>query len=42
MTRRTARSRTARAQPAFYARTGAPWGDLFTLLHLPYTPWHLS
>ena len=42
MTRKTARSRIARAQPAFYARTGAPWGDLFTLLHLPYTAWHLS
>ena len=42
MTHKTARSRIARAQPAFYARTGAPWGDLLTLLHLPYTAWHLS
>jgi hypothetical protein len=29
-------------QPAFYARTGNPVGDLLTVLHLPYTAWHLS
>lgn len=29
-------------QPAFYGRTGSPVGDLITLLHLPYTVWHLS
>jgi len=29
-------------QPAFYARTGSLAGDLLTLLHLPYTAWHLS
>ena len=29
-------------QPAFYARTGSRLGDLVTLLHLPYTMWHLS
>lgn len=28
--------------PAFYARTGGPIGDLITLLHIPYTLWHLS
>ena len=29
-------------RPAFYAlRTGA-WRDYITLLHLPYTVWHLS
>jgi len=28
--------------PAFYARTGSRLGDLVTLLHLPYTMWHLS
>ena len=32
----------AMTQPAFYARTGSPLGDLRTLLHLPYTVWHLS
>jgi hypothetical protein len=28
--------------PAFYARTGSPIGDLITILHPPYTLWHLS
>lgn len=28
--------------PAFYARTGTHVGDLITLLHIPYTIWHLS
>ncbi len=28
--------------PAFYARTGSPGRDLRSLLHLPYTLWHLS
>ena len=42
MTRRPVRARSGGAQPAFYARTGGPWGDLFTLLHPPYTAWHLS
>ena len=27
---------------AFYARSGSVWSDLVTLLHLPYTGWHLS
>jgi hypothetical protein len=31
-----------RTQPAFYGRTGSLWGDLLTLLHPPYTAWHLS
>ena len=30
------------SQPAFYARTGSFLGDLVTLLHLPYTAWHLA
>jgi hypothetical protein len=29
-------------QPAFYGRTGSLIGDLLTVLHLPYTAWHLS
>jgi hypothetical protein len=29
-------------QPAFYARTGNLAGDILTVLHLPYTAWHLS
>lgn len=31
-----------RLPPAFYARTGSPIGDLITILHPPYTLWHLS
>jgi hypothetical protein len=31
-----------RPAPAFYARTGSPIGDLITILHPPYTLWHLS
>lgn len=31
-----------RVAPAFYARPGSPIGDLITLLHIPYTAWHLS
>jgi len=34
---------SARAeQPAFYALRGHGWRDLVTLLHPPYTAWHLS
>lgn len=29
-------------RPAFYARTGSPSSDLISLLHAPYTLWHLS
>jgi hypothetical protein len=29
-------------RPAFYARPGGRGGDLLTLLHPPYTAWHLS
>ena len=32
----------AGGQPAFYGRTGSTRGDLLTLLHPPYTAWHLS
>ncbi|HTU77854.1 MAG TPA: hypothetical protein VMF09_03770 [Solirubrobacteraceae bacterium] len=31
-----------RARPAFYALGGGRAGDLVTLLHPPYTAWHLS
>ena len=27
---------------AYYARQGGPWADIYTLLHPPYTVWHLS
>ncbi len=30
------------ALPAYYARGGAGWRDWWTLLHPPYTAWHLS
>ncbi len=29
-------------RPAFYASSGRRIGDLITLLHIPYTLWHLS
>jgi hypothetical protein len=29
-------------RPAFYALAGGSWRDLVTLLHPPYTAWHLS
>jgi hypothetical protein len=32
----------ADSRPAYYARGGAAWGDVLTLLHPPYTAWHLS
>src|ERR1700733_7523388 len=31
-----------RARPAFYALGGGRLGDALTLLHPPYTAWHLS
>lgn len=33
---------TTRARPAFYALAPGGWRDLVTLLHPPYTAWHLS
>jgi hypothetical protein len=30
------------ARPAFYALAPGAWRDYVTLLHLPYTAWHLS
>src|SRR5436309_12429372 len=30
------------ARPAFYALRPGGWRDLLTLLHPPYTAWHLS
>src|SRR5271163_2043295 len=40
----TARERPApaRERPAFYALGGGRVGDALTLLHPPYTAWHLS
>jgi hypothetical protein len=32
----------APARPAFYAARGGGWRDWWTLLHPPYTAWHLS
>jgi hypothetical protein len=29
-------------KPAFYTLTWGRWGDYLSLLHLPYTVWHLS
>src|SRR5205807_9542107 len=37
-----ARMTTARPRPAFYALRTGGWRDYFTLLHPPYTLWHLS
>ncbi len=37
-----ARERHRLERPAFYALTGGGWRDLVTLLHPPYTAWHLS
>jgi hypothetical protein len=33
---------TAEARPAFYALAPGGWRDYVTLLHPPYTAWHLS
>jgi hypothetical protein len=33
---------TERPRPAFYALAPGGWRDWVTLLHLPYTAWHLS
>jgi hypothetical protein len=33
---------TAQTRPAFYALERGGWRDYMTLLHLPYTAWHLS
>ena len=32
----------AEARPAFYALAGGGWRDYITLLHVPYSAWHLS
>jgi hypothetical protein len=37
-----AETRTPAARPAFYALAPGGWRDYVTLLHLPYTLWHLS
>jgi hypothetical protein len=33
---------SSEARPAFYALAPGGWRDYITLLHLPYTAWHLS
>src|SRR5881409_2213225 len=33
---------TERSRPAFYALRSGGWRDYWTLLHPPYTAWHLS
>jgi hypothetical protein len=33
---------SAQSRPAFYALERGGWRDYVTLLHLPYTAWHLS
>ena len=33
---------TGTARPAFYALASGGWRDYVTLLHPPYTLWHLS
>jgi hypothetical protein len=42
VTPKAARTRVVRFHPAFYASTGSLWADLWALVHLPYTAWHLS
>jgi len=32
----------AQPRPAYYAAQGGPWRDWWTLLHPPYTAWHLA
>jgi hypothetical protein len=39
---KTERPRTPAARPAFYALPTGGWRDYWTLLHPPYTAWHLS
>ncbi|TMK78270.1 MAG: hypothetical protein E6G46_11205 [Actinobacteria bacterium] len=36
------RQRDAEPAPAFYAIRGGGWRDWWTILHPPYTVWHLS
>jgi hypothetical protein len=36
------RAGSAEDRPAFYALTGGGWRDYWSLLHPPYTVWHLS
>ncbi len=38
----TPRERSIASRPAFYALRAGGWRDLVTLLHPPYTAWHLS
>jgi hypothetical protein len=38
----TARREAKLARPAFYALRSGGWRDVVTLLHPPYTAWHLS
>jgi len=38
----TDRQAASAARPAYYAARPGPWRDWWTLLHPPYTAWHLS
>ncbi|MGH8997954.1 MAG: hypothetical protein ACRDY7_01025 [Acidimicrobiia bacterium] len=40
--RRAAASGIVDARPAYYAARPGGWGDWWTILHPPYTAWHLS
>src|ERR687888_2204627 len=40
--RHLGQSRVSEARPAFYALAPGGWRDYVTLLHPPYTLWHLS
>src|SRR5205814_5391341 len=40
--RRLGQERVSEARPAFYALSPGSWRDYLTLLHPPYTAWHLS
>src|SRR5438270_7781201 len=39
---RSRRAGEAQSRPAFYALRTGGWRDWWTLLHPPYTAWHLS
>ena len=41
-TREHARTAAGHTRPAFYALAGGGWRDYVTLLHPPYTLWHLA
>src|SRR5919197_6611201 len=42
MAEKVVTARDGRSRPAFYALAPGGWRDYWTLLHPPYTAWHLS